>query len=156
MSPITAVLEHLNERATGSVRSEDSESVSADTGRPISAKADEQNPKANKPDRVLIPDFTGRWSASLLAVGGETDIPRWFNFRQDRARLTGTGGPDSSKQFPITGGLVAGDSIKFKLDDGRRTFLYDLKIEGNGLRGTVSIRSADEMRTAEVWLERAR
>jgi hypothetical protein len=41
------------------------------------------------------------------------------------------------------------------LNHGQRGFLYNLKVEDQELRGTLSIRSANEMRAAEVWLERA-
>ncbi len=100
-------------------------------------------------------NLSGRWTASLRAVGGNADIPQGFIFWQDSAKLTGTGGPDSTEQYPIIHGLVAGDSVRFELNNGRRRFLYDLKVEDKELRGTLSIRSANELRTAKVWLERA-
>jgi hypothetical protein len=99
-------------------------------------------------------NLSGRWNSSLQAGAGDADIPQEFIFRQDSATLTGTGGPDSTEQSPIIRGFVAAGSVRFELNSGRESFLYDLKVEDKELRGTLSIRSANEMRTARVLLER--
>ena len=81
-------------------------------------------------------------------------MPRWFIFRQDGAELRGAGGQDSTERYPIIHGLVAGESLKFELNNRRKTFLYYLRFEDKELRGTLFIESANEMRTTKVWLER--
>jgi hypothetical protein len=50
---------------------------------------------------------------------------------------------------------VAGDSVRFDLNHERKSFLYDLKVVGQELRGTLSIRSTNETRRSAVLLERA-
>jgi hypothetical protein len=100
-------------------------------------------------------DLSGKWTESSRTAGGDADIPHSFIFNQRSAVLSGTGGPDSADQYPITHGVVAGDSVRFELNHRRKSFLYDLKVEGEELRGTLSIRSAQNARTAAVWLERS-
>lgn len=102
----------------------------------------------------VVANLPARWTRSFRAVGGGGDVPQWFILKQDSAKLTGTGGPDSTEQYPIIHGLVAGDSVKFELNNRRKTFLYDLRFEGKELRGTLSIKSANEMRDTKVRLER--
>jgi hypothetical protein len=89
-------------------------------------------------------------------VGGDANIPQSFNLNQDGVKLNGTGGPDSAEQYPILNGSVAGDSIRFELRNRQRTLLYELRLEDNELRGTLSIKSANETRTTEVRLERVK
>jgi hypothetical protein len=90
----------------------------------------------------------------LQALSGVADIPQEFVFIQDSKTLTGTARVDSAQQYPMIHGLVAGDSVKFEVNNGPKTFLYDLRVEDEELRGTLVIRNGNEMRTAKVWLER--
>jgi hypothetical protein len=99
-------------------------------------------------------NLSGWWTGSFRAVVGDADLLQWFVFKQDSAKLTGTGGPDSKKQYPIIHGLVAADSVKFELNNRKKTFLYDLRIEDKELRGTVSIYGLNQTRVTKVWLER--
>jgi hypothetical protein len=113
------------------------------------------------PSNMHIPadmatNLSGEWTGSLPAVGADADDPQWFRFKQDSTKLTGTGGPDSTQQYPIIDGWVTGDFVRFELNHGQRKFLYALKVEGEGLQGTLSISSANEMRTTTVRLKHVR
>jgi hypothetical protein len=122
--------------------------------RSLTQSANPSNTQDPAPAAVST-NVSGRWTVSLRVAGKDVDLPQWFIFKQESAELTGTGGPDSTKQYRIVHGLVAGDSVKFELNNGRKRFLYDLKVEEKELRGILSIKSANEIRNAEVWLERA-
>jgi hypothetical protein len=151
ISPIEAVLEQLNQPLSadvaGGVSTDVSGSASTDANRPVSATdADTRTPA------TTAIDISGEWTVRI--AGGDAGIPRWFIFRQNGAVLSGTGGSDSAEQYPIIHGLVAGDSVRFEVNDGRTEFLYDMKGEGREIWGTLSIRSAGGMRVAKVRLER--
>ena len=202
ISPIEAVLEHLNQPMTtdlaGIELSDASASTSADTGRSVSAtgaapqlapsaqhipddhisaaaaaEPSSQPPVSQQavprhPEGILVParspspfnmqtpaavaNLSGEWA--LRSAGGDAGIPRWFIFRQDGAELRGAGGQDFTERYPIIHGVVAGESVKFELNNRRRTFLYDLRFEGKELRGTSSIKIANEIRSTTVWLKR--
>jgi hypothetical protein len=142
---------------------------------PVQLRA--QNPNANYPDQrpslavaapsslaqsqpqalshvVVAINLSGRWIGSFGAVDGAADVPQWFIFKQNSANLTGTGGADSTEQYPIIHGLVAGNSVRFELKKRKNRFLYDLRFEDKALRGTLSIRNTSELRTTKVRLER--
>lgn len=101
-------------------------------------------------------DVSGVWSGAFHAVGGDGDIPQLITIKQTGANLTGSGGPDAKEQYPIVGGMVQGDSVKFEIRTPQREFWYDMKVNGKKLRGTILIKSPKDTRTADVWLEHMR
>jgi hypothetical protein len=103
---------------------------------------------------TAMKSLPGKLTGSFQAVGGDADLPQRFILKQDNATLSGSGGADSAEQYPILHGLVAGDSVKFELDTGKGPLIYDLTVEGKQLRGTVSSKGANGMRTTDVQLER--
>ena len=105
---------------------------------------------------TVLENVSAGWTGSWRAVDGDADVPQWFSLRQDGAKLSGTGGPNPSAQFPILDGSVTGDCVSFGLHVGQRTFLYDLKFQDLGPRGTVSVTSSTGKRTEAVRFERAR
>ena len=100
-----------------------------------------------------VVSLSGTWTVWNRPMIGVADVPRRFTFKQDNGQLTGSGGPDSSKQYPILGGLVVGDSVRLEISDGNRRFLYDLKLDGEGLKGTLSIPDTTVWRKG-VWFTR--
>jgi hypothetical protein len=121
--------------------------------RTVAGHATSSNMQALSPASVAV-NLSERWIGSFRIVGGDTDVPRSFILKRDGETLTGTGGPNSTEQFPISHGVVAGGFVTFELNDGTRRFLYDLRFEDKDLRGTLSIRSAGGMRFTKVRLER--
>jgi hypothetical protein len=104
---------------------------------------------------TVLENVSGGWTGSWRAVGGDPEFPQWFSLRQAGGKLSGTGGPNPAAQYPILEGLVAGESVSFELRVGQRTFLYDLKFQEQGPRGTVSVTSSNGKRTEAVRFERA-
>ncbi len=100
-------------------------------------------------------DLSGHWTGAFHANGGDGDIPQLFVLKQQGTAISGSGGPDANEQYPITNGTVAGDQVKFEVKTGKRDFVYDLKANGTKLRGSIVIKSAEDTRTADVWLERS-
>jgi hypothetical protein len=103
---------------------------------------------------IAVASLSGKWTESLRTVSEDADIPHLFFLDQHSAALGGTGGPDFTDQYPIIHGSVAGDYVRFELNYERKSFLYALKVEGGQLRGTLSIRSANGIRTATTRLAR--
>jgi hypothetical protein len=97
-------------------------------------------------------DVSGVWSGAFRVTDGEHDVPQLFTFKQAGSRISGTGGPDSSEQYPVLHGQLANSHLKFEVKSTLRDFVYDLKETNNELRGTVLITGGDAPVTAEVWL----
>jgi hypothetical protein len=101
-------------------------------------------------------DLSGQWTGAFRANGGDGDVPQLLTLKQQGSAITGSGGPDASEQYPISNGTVSSDQVKFEIKTGKRDFAYDLKADGKKLRGSIMIKSANDTRTADVWLERSR
>jgi hypothetical protein len=113
---------------------------------------------SNTQDRMpaaIVANLSGIWTGSFRTASGGTDVPQLFILQQEGAKLTGTGGPDSTEQYSIINGSVAADSAQFEMNMGQSRFLYDLKVENNALRGFVSISGTNQMHAAKVWLMRS-
>jgi hypothetical protein len=100
-------------------------------------------------------NLSGIWTGAFRAVGGDRDVPQLLVLKQEGVNLTGTGGPDSTEQYPVINGTVAGDVVKFEVKTAQREFFYDLKGRDKELRGSLTIKSSHDTRTAKVWLDRA-
>ncbi len=96
---------------------------------------------------------SGVWTGAFR--GDDSDIPQLFTLNQQGTKLTGTGGPDATEQYPVLNGSVAGDVVKFEVESGQRKFLYTLKGTDRKLRGSLTIKSANDTRTTTVWIERS-
>jgi uncharacterized protein (TIGR03435 family) len=80
---------------------------------------------------------SGKW------VGG----PFLFTLQQDGNKLSGTGGPGASEQYPLKNGVIEGGRATFSIG----TFQFDLHLEGATIKGEVKM----EGQTYPVILQRA-
>ena len=196
ISPIEAVMKHLNHPLTAD--SDASNSASNDTARSVTPTGSTAQPahlsehveNENRPPVIAVPssshsvvqqdiprqpkgllvpaltaspfnvrvpatvavDLSGMWTSRNTSR--DAGVPRWFVFKQGGTGLTGTAGIGSTEQYAITHVSATDHSVTFELNYGRRRFFYNLKVEDGELRGLVSIRTADEVRTATVRLQR--
>ncbi len=97
-------------------------------------------------------DISGVWSGAFRASNSEHDVPQLFTLKQADGRITGTGGPDSSEQYPLLHGQFANGHLRFEVMSTLRDFVYDLTETKNELRGTVVITQGGAPVTAQVWL----
>jgi hypothetical protein len=104
---------------------------------------------------AMAGDLTGKWSGSFRANGADHDVPQVFILKQDGNKLTGSGGPDKSEQYPIENGKVDGDRARFELTTGEWKFVYDLKATGTKMVGDLELKSLNDKRTARVTLSKA-
>ncbi|HEY3835279.1 MAG TPA: hypothetical protein VGL72_01850 [Bryobacteraceae bacterium] len=102
---------------------------------------------------ALAADFTGNWSGEGVANG--ESHPLYFVLKQDGNNLTGTGGPNASEQHPFQNGKVDGDKIVFDVVPGEKGSIhFELKKEGEGLKGTVELRREDGKESGTVTLKK--
>ena len=103
---------------------------------------------------AVAADLSGKWSGTFRATGADHDIPQLFILKQDGSKLTGSGGPDESEQYPIENPHVDDDKVAFEITTGEWKFRYRLKISGPHLTGDLELTSADSRRTAKVALNK--
>jgi hypothetical protein len=105
---------------------------------------------------VMAGDLTGKWSGSFKADGADHDVPQLFVLKQDGNKLTGSGGPNQSEQYPIEKGKVEGDRVRFEITTGEWKFTYDLKATDARMAGDLELKSINDRRTAKVSLSQAK
>jgi hypothetical protein len=103
---------------------------------------------------AMAGDLTGKWSGSFRANGADHDVPQLFILKQDGNKITGSGGPDWSEQYPLENGKVDGDRARFELTTGAWKFTYDLKATGRQMVGDLELKSLNDKRTARVSLSK--
>jgi len=103
---------------------------------------------------AMAEDLSGKWYGDFRVDGGDHDVPQLFMFRQNGNTLTGTGGPNTSEQYPIENGKVDGNRIMFEITTGEWKFTYDLKAAGERIIGTLELRSVNDRRTATISMNK--
>src|SRR5262245_37591511 len=78
--------------------------------------------------------LTGIWTGSITPDGRNAE-PLRFSIVQDGSKLTGTGGPNETQQFPIQNGQVKDGKITLQVVAGDRTFSFDLVVKGDEISG---------------------
>jgi len=104
---------------------------------------------------AIAGDLTSKWSGSFKVDGADHNVPQLFIFKQDGAKLTGSGGPDQTEQYPIENGKVDGDRVGFEITTGEWKFTYNLKASDARLAGDLDLRSVNNRRSAKVSLSKA-
>ena len=100
-------------------------------------------------------ELSGRWKGKFTRGDGEHGIPQLFILKQEGAKITGSGGPDDSEQYPIANGAVNNATVRFELTTARSKFFYDLTVTaGAELKGSLEIRSLNRVDTATVMLNK--
>lgn len=110
---------------------------------------------SSRPSVFIAPPagISGRWIEYSVA-GADSRFPGGLNLIQRDSVLGGFGGLDPNHQYPVIHGSVIGNSVKLELSDGRKSFLYNLRLEGEELRGTLVIRSGSETQRTTIRLRR--
>jgi hypothetical protein len=99
-------------------------------------------------------NLSGRWSGTFRATGADHDIPQLFILKQDGTVLHGSGGPDSTEQYPIENGRIDGNKVTFELTTGEWKFSYRLEVSEREMTGGLDLKSGNNARTAKVSLRR--
>jgi hypothetical protein len=105
---------------------------------------------------AMAQDFSGKWSGEFKVNGGDHSVPQQFMFKQNGNTLAGSGGPNNGEQYPIENGKVDGNRLMFEITTGEWKFAYDLKAAGEGITGTLELKSINDRRTASVALKRVK
>ena len=103
---------------------------------------------------AVATDLSGKWSGTFRAAGADHDVPQLFILKQDGSKLSGSGGPDASEQYPIENPHIDDDKVTFEITTGEWKFRYHLKMSGPHLTGDLELTSADSRRTAKVALNK--
>jgi hypothetical protein len=93
-------------------------------------------------------NVTGKWSGSVNVAqpdGTNQEGTTFAILKQDGGTITGTAGPDEATQWTIEKGAIAGNKVTLQVrdSDGTTTYKCDLVLEGDHLKGPVTIVTGD-------------
>lgn len=103
---------------------------------------------------AIAADLTGRWSGHFRVSGGDHDVPQLLILKQNGNKLTGSGGPGDSEQYPLENGVINGDQARFQITTGEWKFSYNLKLAASSMTGELELTGVNDRRTAKVTLTR--
>ncbi|HEX6323122.1 MAG TPA: hypothetical protein VFZ36_05300 [Vicinamibacterales bacterium] len=107
-------------------------------------------------------DFTGKWAGAFNAVGPDGNVREQtieLNLKHVGKELTGTAGPDASRQWAITKGVVDGNTITFvvEVDNGAGPVInFALTYADGHLKGDATGDDGGEKRAAKIDIQRVK
>lgn len=103
-------------------------------------------------------DISGKWEGKfVITADGEThDDTACLILKQSGTELTGTGGPNSGEQWPITNGNVEGDKLTFDVQSPGPLIKFSLTVVGGHLKGQAKAEADGHVMTGEMDLQRSK
>jgi hypothetical protein len=106
---------------------------------------------------LIAADASGRWSGTMTvnrSDGSERENPALLVLKQAGAKLTGTAGPNADEQHPIENGTVQNGTLKFDLPNGDTVMHFDLKHDGDEIKGNITRERDGQTQTAKLAVKR--
>jgi hypothetical protein len=104
-------------------------------------------------------DVSGTWSGTLKITGPDGQVQDdtiHLVLKQDGGKLTGTAGPSASEQLPIEKGAVEGNKITMEVPLPQGAFKFDVTLDGDHLKGDVTLAAAGQTMKAKMDATRAK
>lgn len=104
-------------------------------------------------------DVTGKWSGTFYSTSSEgepRESPVLLVLKQDGAKITGTGGRDSSERYDILEGKIEGNRLTMVLATGASPVHFVLTLAGDELSGDASRTRNGEKQTARILTKRVK
>ncbi len=102
---------------------------------------------------VFASDATGIWAGTLKAP--DRDGQAYLILVQHGEKLTGSAGPNSTEQHPISNGKAGEDgTITFEVNDGSAAMKFSLKQTGDEIKGTLIRDNDGGQQTAELTVKK--
>ena len=105
---------------------------------------------------MMAADATGTWIGTLTKVPSQEPGPAHLVLKQDGAKLTGTAGPDETRQHAIENGKVVNGDITFDLPTGESTMKFTLKQDGEEIKGDVAREKDGDIQKGALSVKRAK
>ena len=108
--------------------------------------------------RAAATDLTGTWTGTLVRQdnsGGDAETPAYVILKQNGREVTGSGGPSESEQYPLSKGLLEGDTFTFEIQLENGSMKFKLIANADSLEGDVTRSGGDgETRQGKLTLKR--
>lgn len=102
---------------------------------------------------AIAADATGTWTGSLQGEGREHSAH--LVLKQAGKVLTGTAGPNATKQLPILNGVAGDDgTIRFEINEGNSVMKFAARIEGDKIDGDVTREQDGNVQKGAIHVKR--
>ena len=104
-------------------------------------------------------DVSGTWSGTLKITGpdGKTqDDTIHLILQQEGGKLTGTAGPSAGEQLPIEKDAVDGNNVTMEVPIPNGAFKFVIALDGDHLKGDVTLAAAGQTMKAKLDATRAK
>jgi hypothetical protein len=104
-------------------------------------------------------DVSGTWSGTLRVTGtdGQTqDDTIHLILKQEGGKVTGTAGPSVGEQLPVEKGAVEGNKVTMEVPVPNGAFRFDVALEGDHLKGAVTLSAGGQTMKATMDATRAK
>jgi hypothetical protein len=104
-------------------------------------------------------DISGTWIGTLKITGPDgqsQDDTIHMILKQDGNKLTGTAGPSASEQLPIEKGAVEGTKVTLEVPVPKGAFKFAVALEGDHLKGDVTMEADGQTMKAKMDATRAK
>jgi hypothetical protein len=101
------------------------------------------------------PGLTGTWEGSFVEADGDSN-PIQLNLTQKGTALTGTMGPNVTRQWPIEKGEVAGAKATFEVHQGGAVHRFTLTLDKGKLQGEMRSEINGQTHVSKVDVARIR
>ncbi|HVW83224.1 MAG TPA: hypothetical protein VHB50_01020 [Bryobacteraceae bacterium] len=98
-------------------------------------------------------DATGTWTGTFTP-GGQEPGPAHLVLKQDGQKLSGTAGPSADKQHEIQNGKAEDGKITFEVAGENATMKFELKQDGEEIKGDVTREHDGQVETARLEVTR--
>lgn len=102
-------------------------------------------------------DASGKWSGTFIinADGEIKDDSILLNLKQSGSVITGSGGPNEEKQFPITTGKIEGNKIVLNVQaEHDLMIVLTLQMDGDHITGDAKADDGEHKMTAKIDAKR--
>ena len=105
---------------------------------------------------MLATDVTGTWTGTLVPTNDDANGSHsaYLVLKQDGNKLTGTAGPSDAQGHVIENGKVEGGKLTFQLGTPAGVMRFELKEDGDELKGNVTREGDGEKQTATLSVKR--
>ena len=105
---------------------------------------------------MLGDELTGTWTGTLTRkdAGGEETSPAHLVLRMDGGKVTGTGGPSAEEQRAISNGAFENGKFTFEIRNEESIMKFALTVEGEEIKGDVTLNRDGETRRGTLAVKR--
>lgn len=108
---------------------------------------------------AIAADANGRWSGTMsyrTSDGSERVGPALLILKQDGSTISGSAGPDDSERHEIQNGKSDNGNLTFDVPTGETIMKFNLKHEGDEIKGEITRQRDGETQTAKLDLKRSK